>query len=78
MPCAAMCGIPRGGGASGVRVYLVIMDETDEARREGGALHHTDPAHYEAFKRNTAPYAERIVEVLLTDFESGMRERVDA
>lgn len=37
--------------------------ESAEERRPGGALHHEDPSHYETFKANTAPYADRIVEV---------------
>lgn len=37
--------------------------ETDVARRSGGPLHHDDPAHHEAFRENTAPYRDVIVEI---------------
>lgn len=37
--------------------------ESDVARRDGPPLHQDDPAHYEAFKRNTEPFKGSIVEV---------------
>jgi predicted O-methyltransferase YrrM len=37
--------------------------ETDVERRPGGALHHDDPAHHEAFRVNTEPFRDVIREV---------------
>lgn len=45
--------------------------ETDTPRRNGPALHHDDPAHYEAFRANTDRYRDLIVEVNKHSHQAG-------